>query len=110
MSPGMSACEANIETGRTVTIRAIILFSILSCSVTVVAQGNTDVIVMKNGDRFTREIKALSGGALSVKLHYVDGTIEVQWPEYLEPVQMAEAEPQPKMTPFAVRDSKSKSN
>ena len=43
------------------------------------AQKNTDVIVMKNGDRFTCEIKGLSAGVLSVKLSYVDGTIGVQW-------------------------------
>jgi hypothetical protein len=65
----------------TVTIRAIILFCTLFCSVTVAAQENTDVIVMKNGDRFTCEVKGLSGGILSVKLHYVDGTIGVQWSE-----------------------------
>ena len=34
---------------------------------------------MKNGDRFTCEIKGLSAGVLSVKLTYVDGTIGVQW-------------------------------
>ena len=43
------------------------------------AQENTDVIVMKNGDRLTCEIKGLNGGVLSVKLNYVDGTIAVQW-------------------------------
>jgi 4-hydroxy-3-methylbut-2-en-1-yl diphosphate synthase IspG/GcpE len=34
---------------------------------------------MKNGDRFTCEIKGLSAGVLSVKLNYVDGAISVQW-------------------------------
>jgi hypothetical protein len=34
---------------------------------------------MKNGDRFTCEVKGLSAGVLSVKLSYVDGTIAVQW-------------------------------
>jgi hypothetical protein len=38
-----------------------------------------DVLVMKNGDRFTCEIKGLSAGVLSVSLDYVDGTIAVQW-------------------------------
>ena len=37
------------------------------------------MIVMKNGDRLTCEIMGLSGGVLSVKLKYVDGTIGVQW-------------------------------
>jgi Protein of unknown function, DUF481 len=61
------------------TIRAIILCSTLLFSVPLFAQKNTDVIVMKNGDRFTCEIKGLSSGVLSVKLSYVDGTISVQW-------------------------------
>jgi hypothetical protein len=62
-----------------VTIRAIILGCILLCTAPMSAQDNTDVIVMKNGDRFTCEITGLSGGVLSVKLNYVDGTIAVQW-------------------------------
>lgn len=37
------------------------------------------MIVMKNGDRLTGEIKGLSAGVLSLKLKYVDGTIAVQW-------------------------------
>ncbi len=38
-----------------------------------------DVVVMKNGDRMTCQIKGLSSGALYISLDYVDGTIEVQW-------------------------------
>jgi putative salt-induced outer membrane protein YdiY len=61
------------------TIRGLILCSTLLCAVPLFAQKNSDVIVMKNGDRFTCEIKSLSAGVLSVKLSYVDGTIAVQW-------------------------------
>src|ERR1700733_15417941 len=61
------------------TIRIIILCSALLFSATLLAQQNSDVLVMKNGDRFTCEIKELSAGVLSVKLSYVDGTIAVQW-------------------------------
>ena len=60
-------------------IQAIVLCCAFLCSVRLYAQKNTDVIVMKNGDRFTCEIKGLSAGVLSVKLSYVDGTIGVQW-------------------------------
>ena len=61
-------------------IRAIILCCTLLGAMPLFAQGkNTDVIVMKNGDRWTCEIKGLSGGVLSVKLDYVDGTVAVQW-------------------------------
>jgi hypothetical protein len=68
-----------METRRAVIIRAIILSSALLFSLPLVAQEKDDVIVMKNGDRFTCEIKGLSAGVLSVKLSYVDGTIAVQW-------------------------------
>jgi Protein of unknown function, DUF481 len=62
-----------------VTIRALVLCCIFLCAAPLFAQGKTDVLVMKNGDRFTCEIKGLSDGVLSVKLDYVDGTISVQW-------------------------------
>ncbi len=62
------------------TIRAILFCFALLFAVPLFAQNkNTDVIVMKNGDRFTCEIKTLSAGVLSVKLSYVDGTIGIQW-------------------------------
>jgi hypothetical protein len=68
-----------METGHAVTIRAIVLSSTLFFSLPLFAQDKNDVLVMKNGDRFTCEIKGLSAGVLSVKLVYVDGTISVQW-------------------------------
>src|ERR1700710_1900077 len=61
------------------TIRSVILSSAFLFSLRLFAQESKDVIVMKNGDRFTCEIKGLSAGVLSVKLSYVDGTISVQW-------------------------------
>jgi hypothetical protein len=57
------------------TTRAIILFCTLLFSVPLFAREKNDVIVMKNGDRFTCEIKGLSDGVLSVKASYVDGTM-----------------------------------
>jgi hypothetical protein len=59
-------------------IRSIVLSSSLLFALPLIAQKN-DMLVMKNGDRFTCEIKGLSAGVLSVKLDYVDGTISVQW-------------------------------
>ena len=60
-------------------IRVILLsFTFLFCS-KLFARDNTDVVVMKNGDRLTCEIKGLSAGVLSVKLSYAQGVISVQW-------------------------------
>jgi hypothetical protein len=75
----MPALRNCMETGHAVTIRAIILSSTLLLSLPLFAQDKNDILVMKNGDRFTCEIKGLSAGVLSVKLSYVDGTISVQW-------------------------------
>ncbi len=43
------------------------------------ARLSTDVVVMKNGDRLTGEIKGLKGDVLEVSLPYVDGNLSVQW-------------------------------
>jgi Protein of unknown function, DUF481 len=67
------------KTEGAMTTRAIILYSTLLFSGHLFAQAKSDVIVMKNGDRLTGEIKALGGGVLSVDLPYVDGTLSVQW-------------------------------
>lgn len=61
------------------TLRAIVLSFAILFSLPLFGQENKDVIVMKNGDRFTGEIKGLSAGVLSVDLSYVDGTLSVQW-------------------------------
>jgi len=60
-------------------IRAIVLSSTLLLTVPLFAREKTDVIVMKNGDRMTCEVKELYAGALSVSVDYIDGTISVQW-------------------------------
>jgi Protein of unknown function, DUF481 len=62
-------------------IRTLILGCTFLCSSPLLAQENRDLIVMKNGDRFTGEIKGLSAGTLLVSLSYVDGNIAVQWSE-----------------------------
>jgi hypothetical protein len=58
----------------------IILFGcLLLLSPRLFAREKTDVIVMKNGDRITGEIRGLSAGVLSLKLSYAEGTIAVEW-------------------------------
>jgi hypothetical protein len=43
------------------------------------AREKADVLVMKNGDRFTCEVKRLEGGVLEVELDYIDGTVSIDW-------------------------------
>ena len=59
-------------------LRAKILFFLL-LSAPLLARDSTDVIVMKNGDRLTGEIKGLSQGVLYISMKYILGTSDVQW-------------------------------
>jgi hypothetical protein len=43
------------------------------------ARDAKDLLVMKNGDRITCEVKSLQNGILKVNLDYVDGTLSVDW-------------------------------
>jgi hypothetical protein len=45
----------------------------------VLARESTDVIIMKNGDHLTGEIKGLSQGVLYISMQYILGTSDVQW-------------------------------
>jgi hypothetical protein len=56
------------------------VFSLATCVPHVaLARPAKDVLVMKNGDRITCEVKALEAGTLKVNLDYVDGTISIDW-------------------------------
>jgi hypothetical protein len=60
-------------------VAVIIVRLTILLAIPLFARQKTDVIVMENGDRFTGEIKGLSGGVLRVDLDYVDGTMSFQW-------------------------------
>jgi hypothetical protein len=61
------------------TFRTIVASIALFLASPLVGREKSDVIVMKNGDRMTCEIKGLESGVLYVSLDYVDGTIAVDW-------------------------------
>jgi hypothetical protein len=59
---------------------AVTLCLLLLATATSAPAGNkSDLVVMKNGDRFTCDIKGLSSGALYISLDYAAGTISVEW-------------------------------
>jgi hypothetical protein len=64
--------------------------SLLLCAVPLFARTKTDVLVMKNGDRLTCEIKGLDEGVLYVSFDYILGTSSVQWSKvaYIESKQL----------------------
>jgi Protein of unknown function, DUF481 len=60
-------------------IKATFLFLSFLLAAPLWGREKTDVIVMKNGDHFTCEVKNLKEGVLYTSLDYVDGTISVEW-------------------------------
>jgi len=57
-----------------------ILLSALVClAYPAFSRDKTDVLVMKNGDRFTCEVKRIEGGVLEADFDYVDGTVAIDW-------------------------------
>jgi len=43
------------------------------------ARDKSDVIIMRNGDRLTCEVKSLDADTLSISLDYAAGTISIEW-------------------------------
>jgi len=61
------------------SIRVLFLSVALLLATPLLAGDKTDVMVMKNGDRMTCQIKGLDGGVLYVSFDYIDGTASVDW-------------------------------
>jgi hypothetical protein len=59
----------------------IVVLFVLAVEPQSLAQGKDDVVVMKNGDRFTGEIKGLSRGELSFKAKYMVDSVRLDWKE-----------------------------
>jgi len=60
-------------------LRIILVESIIFFALPLLAREKTDVMVMKNGDRMTCEVKGLDAGVLYVNFDYIDGTVSVDW-------------------------------
>jgi hypothetical protein len=70
-----------MKIGAAMKIRAAILLCFLLLAAPLFAGEKTDVLVMKNGDHLTCEVKQLQDGVLYVSLDYAAGTIAVDWNE-----------------------------
>src|SRR6187431_1120181 len=57
---------------------SIVLFILLS-ALTALAKNVDDVVVLKNGDRLTGEIKGLQRGELRVKADYMAEAVRLDW-------------------------------
>jgi putative salt-induced outer membrane protein YdiY len=62
-----------------VTRIAIIFLTFIACLPAALAKRKDDVVVMKNGDRFTGEIKQLVRGELAFKATYMSAEVDLNW-------------------------------
>ena len=60
-------------------LKWMLLWMAILAASPLLARENTDVIVMKNGDRITCEIKGLRSNTLYISVPYMLGTISVDW-------------------------------
>jgi hypothetical protein len=68
-----------MKTGTAMKILAVILCISLLFSLPLFGRENTDVLIMKNGDHLTGQIKGLGSGVLYFGLPYVIQTLSVDW-------------------------------
>lgn len=58
-----------------------VLLCLLIVSSSALARTKTDIVVMKNGDRITCEIRRLEHGQLVIKPPYSNATLAIDWDE-----------------------------
>jgi Protein of unknown function, DUF481 len=68
-----------------VSIRLAVLtaLAVIAISAPALARPKTDIVVLKNGDRFTGEIKSLDRGKLSLSTDSA-GTLSIEWADVVE--------------------------
>jgi hypothetical protein len=73
--------ESGMKTKSVMNMIAIILCYTVLLTEPLFARDSSDVIVMKNGDHLTGQIKGLNAGVLYVSMKYILGTSSLQWSE-----------------------------
>ncbi len=70
----LSPREQPMSTRIVLTLSAVLILAL-----PLLARDKTDLLVMKNGDHMTCEVKGLDAGVLYVAFDYIDGTALVDW-------------------------------
>ena len=58
---------------------SVVVFLIVFCAATTFAKHTDDVVVLRNGDRLTGEIKGLQRGELKIKADYMAEAVRLDW-------------------------------
>ncbi len=64
---------------RTLNCWSAVVFLIVFCTSTTFAKHDDDVVVLRNGDRLTGEIKGLQRGELKIKADYMAEAVRLDW-------------------------------
>lgn len=60
-------------------LRTVLFFFAVLVAFPLTAREKSDVIVMKNGDKITCEVKGLSSNTLFISVDYILNTLSVDW-------------------------------
>src|SRR5215469_18753648 len=74
----VASCHASAR-GHAMRLRMILFFIAVIAARPLHAREKSDVIIMKNGDRITCEIKTLRSDTLYIKVDYILSTLSVNW-------------------------------
>ena len=69
---------------------AAVAICLCFCAQPLAAKRKDDLVLMKNGDRFTGEIKQLAGGELQFKASYMSASVDLNW-EDVERIESKDA-------------------
>src|ERR1700746_3476164 len=83
----------NLSRRHKMNARRCLLGAVILVAWPATAREKTDVLVMRNGDRLTCEIKGLSADALYISLDYALGTLSMPKTEGARPVSIEVTEP-----------------
>lgn len=67
------------HSGRNLCLWTLSILLTLTCGLTAAARNDDDVVVLKNGDHLTGEIKSLQRGELRVKADYMAESVRLDW-------------------------------
>src|SRR6185369_11345445 len=62
-----------------ILVSTLVVFVTLTCTSATLAKNTDDVVVLKNGDRVTGEIKGLQRGELRIKADYMAEAVRLDW-------------------------------
>src|SRR5450432_425836 len=75
---------AVLRSGRLARMWVIFALALFFCCNAGAKELRGDVIIMKNGDRFTGEVKSLQSGVLYIDTKYVSSNVGVDWSQVQE--------------------------